>query len=175
MIHVNKDIVIRTATPEDAGGIARIYNHYISETFITFEEDPVPIREMAGRILEVQSASLPWLAAVQGNSLLGFAYAGKWRGRCAYRFAVETTVYLNPGQTSRGLGSLLYGDLLPALRKQNIHAAIGGIALPNEASVALHEKFGFVKVAHFREVGFKFDRWIDVGYWQCVLEPDGVP
>lgn len=169
MTPCSKDIVVRSAVQEDADATARIYNHYIANTVITFEEKPVSASEMAGRIREVEAASLPWLVAVQGEKLLGFAYAGKWNGRCAYRFSVETTVYLDPVQTARGLGSRLYGELLPALDRLNIHAAIGGIALPNDASVALHEKFGFLKVAHFREVGFKFGHWIDVGYWERVL------
>jgi len=173
MILGNDDVVIRTAAPVDVGAIAHIYNHYVAETIITFEEQPVSTREMAGRIREVKASSLPWLVAVEDDSLLGFAYAGNWKGRCAYRFSVETTVYLDPNQTSRGVGSRLYGDLLSALKQQNVHAAIGGISLPNEASVALHEKLGFVKVAHFREVGFKFDRWIDVGYWECIIGPGG--
>lgn len=173
MIPTN-NTVVRPATAEDTTAITRIYNHYIANTIITFEEEQVSCPEMAGRIREVQLASLPWLVAVDGDKLLGFAYAGRWRGRCAYRYSVETTVYLDYDQTARGLGSRLYSALLPMLKKQHMHAALGGIALPNDASVALHEKFGFVKVAHFREVGFKFDRWIDVGYWECVLDAGGV-
>ena len=86
-----------------------------------------------------------------------------------YRFSVEVTVYVAPGHAGRGIGSTLYGELFPMLKTLGIRAVIGGIALPNEASVALHEKFGMRKVAHFGEVGFKFDRWIDVGYWQRTL------
>jgi len=96
-------------------------------------------------------------------------YASKWHGRSAYRFSTEITVYLAPAHVGRGIGSQLYARLFPILRDRGIHAVIGGIALPNEASVALHEKFGLEKVAHFKEVGYKFDRWIDVGSWQGIL------
>ena len=101
--------------------------------------------------------------------VVGYAYAGPWRTRAAYRFAVETTVYLDRNRTGHGLGRALYGRLLADLRELGFRCAMGGIALPNDASVALHERMGFVKVAHFREVGFKFNRWIDVAYWQRAL------
>ncbi len=125
--------------------------------------------EMARRIEDVQSASLPWLVAEEGSQILGYAYATQWRARSAYRFSVEITVYLAPEYTGRGIGSKLYGQLFPILQARGIHAVMGGIALPNEASVALHEKFGLRKVAHFEQVGFKFNQWIDVGYWQRML------
>jgi len=103
--------------------------------------------------------------------LLGYCYASKWKGRCAYRYSVESTVYLSPDATGKGIGSKLYGTLLAELRQRQFHTVIGGIALPNPASVALHEKLGFEKVAQFRQVGNKFGRWIDVGYWQLLLQP----
>lgn len=90
----------------------------------------------------------------------------KWHARSAYRFCAEVTVYLDPDHTRGGIGSKLYDQLFPILKARVIHTAIGEITLPNEASFALHEEFGFSKVAHFKEVGFKFDRWLDVGYWQ---------
>lgn len=124
---------------------------------------------MARRLEEVRSAALPWLVAEEGGEAAGYAYATPWRARTGYRFSVEITVYLAPGQAGRGIGSRLYGELFPMLQARRIHAVMGGIALPNEASVALHEKFGMRKVAHFEAVGFKFDRWIDVGYWQRTL------
>jgi len=157
---------IRPVADGDASAIVRIYNYYILHTAISFEEEPVSGEEMAQRIAEVRSASLPWLVAEQQEQVVGYAYAGKWKGRCAYRYSVETSVYLDPAFTGRRIGTQLVLALLDRLRERSIHVAIGGIALPNEASVALHERLGFVKVAHFREVGYKFDRWIDVGYWQ---------
>ena len=160
---------IRPAEPGDASAIAAIYNHYIAETVITFEELPVPAAEIARRIEDVRAAALPWLVAEQAGRILGYAYATKWRDRSAYRFSAEVTVYLDPSDVGRGIGSKLYAELFPRLKARGVHAALGGIALPNEASIALHEKFGMRKVAHLQEVGFKFDRWIDVGYWQCTL------
>jgi phosphinothricin acetyltransferase len=124
---------------------------------------------MAGRILEIQSTPLPWLTAVRGARIVGYAYAGKWKTRSAYRFSTEVTVYVGPGLEGTGVGSALYGQLLAALKSGGVHAVIGGIALPNDASIRLHEKFGFKRVAHFQQVGFKFDRWVDVAYWQLIL------
>jgi phosphinothricin acetyltransferase len=117
----------------------------------------------------VRRASLPWLVAEEDGTVVGYAYATKWRTRPAYRQSVEVTVYVASDRRRRGIGSVLYDSLLDELRDHGIHAAIGGIALPNPASVALQEKFGFEKVAHFAEVGFKFGKWIDVGYWQRIL------
>ena len=161
--------IVRAASAEDAPAIANIYNHYVLQTIVTFEEDAVAASEMVRRIEEVHAASLPWLVAERAGATVGYAYANKWRTRAAYRFSTEVTVYLAPDQSGRGLGSLLYTHLLAALQARGIHAAMGGIALPNDASVALHEKCGFTKVAHFGQVGFKFNRWIDVGYWQRIL------
>ncbi|MFI5399256.1 MAG: arsinothricin resistance N-acetyltransferase ArsN1 family B [Candidatus Binatia bacterium] len=161
--------MIRTATASDADAIARIYNYYISNTIITFEEEPISSADMASRLAEVTAASLPWIVVEQDGEVFGYAYATKWHGRCAYRFSVESTIYLAPAATGKGFGTKLYERLISILREGPTHVVIGGIALPNAASVALHEKLGFEKVAHFREVGFKFEKWIDVGYWQRTL------
>lgn len=158
--------MIRPATKDDAESIVGIYNHYVQNTVITFEEEAVSAQEMSGRIAEVATASLPWLVAEQDGQVAGYAYATKWKGRCAYRFSVECTVYLAPGFVGAGLGTSLYTALFSELRKRQFHVVIGGIALPNPASIGLHEKFGMAQVAHFKEVGFKFGKWIDVGYWQ---------
>ncbi len=160
--------MIRTATMADAEAICAIYNHYILETAITFEEAAVTPAEMASRIDETLR-SLSWLVWEDGAAVHGFAYASKWKGRCAYRHSAEVTVYLDPKFTGRGIGSQLCESLLADLRERNFHAAIGGVALPNPASIALHERLGFHKVAHFEQVGRKFGRWIDVGYWQLLL------
>lgn len=165
----HEGVEIREVAPSDAGGIAEIYNHYVAETVVTFEEEPVAAQEIARRIEEVRSASLPWLVAEEDRRVIGYAYATRWRTRTGYRFSVEVTVYLAPDSGGRGVGSKLYGRLFPLLQERGVHAVMGGIALPNDASVALHEKFGMQKVAHFQEVGFKLGRWIDVGYWQRTL------
>lgn len=160
---------IRMATAEDAAAVAAIYNPYVADTCITFETEPVQAAGMAARITEVLDAGLPWLLAENAAGAAGFAYASKWKGRCAYRFSVESTVYLHRGHTGRGIGRALYGRLLEEIRARRMHAVIGGIALPNAASIALHQRLGFRKVAHFEQVGYKQDRWIDVGYWQLLI------
>ena len=157
---------IRAAAPSDAAAVAGIYNHYITKTLVTFEEEPVAAAEIARRMEDVRSESLPWLVAEEGSRVVGYAYATQWRPRVGYRFSAEITVYLSSEHGGRGIGSKLYGQLFPLLQARGIRVVIGGIALPNEASVALHEKFGLRKVAHFEAVGVKFDQWIDVGYWQ---------
>jgi L-amino acid N-acyltransferase YncA len=163
------ELMVRSALPEDAEQIAEIYNHYVITSIITFEEVEVAASEMANRIREIQSAPLPWLVAVNGGRIVGYAYAGKWKTRAAYRFSTEVTVYVRHGLGGTGVGSELYGQLLSALKSGGMRAVMGGVALPNDASIRLHEKFGFKKVAHFKEVGFKFNHWIDVAYWQVTL------
>jgi L-amino acid N-acyltransferase YncA len=163
------EITIRTATPRDAKVLATIYNHYVRETIVTFEEEPVSAETFSRRIEDVLASSFPWLVAIEEESPVGYAYATPWKPRRGYRFSVEVTVYVAHGCAGRGIGSALYGDLFSMLEAGGVHAAIGGIALPNDASIALHEKFGMRKVAHFEEVGFKFGRWIDVGYWERVF------
>ena len=160
---------IRSATAADAEDLARIDNYYITDTIVTFEEDPVDAASMAARVAEVTAASLPWIVLEEEKEVLGYAYASNWKRRPGYRFSVESTVYLAPGAQGKGLGTLLYKRLLSILDEGPAHLVIGGIALPNPASVALHERLGFEKVAHFKEVGRKFHRWIDVGYWQLML------
>jgi len=158
--------VIRDATREDAARVCEIYNHYVAGSIVTFEQEPVTVSDMRGRIA-TSGAEHPWLVVERDiDGVVGFAFASPWKSRCAYRHSVETSVYLAPDAVGRGLGSELYDRLLARLDEGGCRSAIGGIALPSPASVALHEKLGFVKVAHFREVGFKFGAWIDVGYWQ---------
>ena len=169
MRRAHNAIAIRGATPNDASDLARIYNHYIEHAVTTFETDPVPSSEMVQRVRVNEEEKLPWLVAERNEDIAGYAYASKWKGRCAYRYSVETTVYLEKEAVGHGIGRMLYTELLEALRALSLHVAIGGIALPNERSVRLHEAMGFRKVAHFEEVGFKLNRWVDVGYWQKML------
>ncbi|NGZ88361.1 arsinothricin resistance N-acetyltransferase ArsN1 family B [Duganella aceris] len=161
--------MIRPATPDDAAAVVAIYNHYVATTSISFEERAVTPDEMAQRIGDVLAGGLPWLVHERDGRVTGYAYATKWRARSAYRFSAETSVYLRHGQGGQGIGKALYTALLDELRRRGIHMAIGGIAQPNPASVALHESLGFEKVAHFKQVGRKFERWVDVGYWELRL------
>jgi L-amino acid N-acyltransferase YncA len=160
---------IRPANPNDAAEIARIYNYYVDRTVITFEETAVSAESMEARMAEIAQQRLPWLVA-DDNGIAGYAYASPWKARSAYRFSVEATIYVANERVGQGVGTALYQELIAALRARgDIHAVIGGIALPNDASVALHERLGMTKVAHFKEVGFKFGRWVDVAYWQLTL------
>lgn len=161
---------VRPATLADANELVRLYNHYVEHTVITFEEVPVDPTEMASRIEAVTGAGLPWLVANSDGCISGYAYATPFRVRSAYRHTVESTVYLAPEVMGQGVGTLLYRTLIEHLNRLDVHAVIGGIALPNDASVALHERVGFRKVAHLEQVGRKFGRWIDVGYWQLLLQ-----
>ena len=126
---------------------------------------------MCVRLSKIQSDDLPWLVAEDDSGkVIGYAYASKWRERFAYRFSAEVTAYLSPNYLGNGVGTQLYEALFSELKLRSIHSVIGGITLPNQASVALHEKFGLEKAAHFKEVGYKFNQWLDVGYWQGTLK-----
>lgn len=162
--------MIRQVKTSDAKLICGIYNHYVINTTITFEEEPVDEKEMTKRI-ETITASFPWVVYEEDNELAGYAYITEWRNRSAYRYSAESTVYLKPEHKSKGIGSALYERLIEESKKLTLHSLIGGIALPNNASIALHEKLNFKKVAHFQQVGYKLNQWIDVGYWQLFLEP----
>ena len=157
--------MIRNITLNDARAIAIIYNHYIANTIITFEEQQLSEDEMKDRI-KTHDTNLPWIIYEENAELLGYAYATPWKSRCAYRNSVESTVYLRKDKYRKGIGKKLYVELLKQLSKKGVHTVIAGIALPNQPSVVLHESLGFKKVAHFKEVGFKFGTCIDVAYWQ---------
>jgi len=160
--------MIRPVRPPDSPEICALYNYYVRGTTVTFEEDPVSPGEMKRRIGEI-TERFPWFVYEQDGTVVGFAYAGPWKGRSAYRYTVESTVYVHKDFLGRGIGSSLYQRLIMDLREQGLHSVLGCIALPNPASQALHEKVGFTQVAHFTQVGFKFGSWLDVGYWELVL------
>jgi len=159
---------IRACEARDIAAVCSIYNFYIVNTVITFEEVILSEDEMAARVNVCQKI-FPWLVCEVDGEVVGYAYASRWKERSAYKNTVEVTVYLKNGVARKGYGRHLYSTLLEALRKLNVHVALGCIALPNDASVALHEACGFKSVAHFSEVGRKFERWLDVGYWEKKL------
>ena len=160
--------MIRDCRADDAEAICAIYNPYVRETVITFEEKPVAVEEMARRIRAL-TEGLPWLVWEADGTVLGYAYAAPWRERSAYRYSAESTIYIDPRHTGCGIGTGLYEALLHELRRGPTHCVIGAIALPNPESIALHEKVGFEKLGELKQLGFKLHRWIDVGYWQLVL------
>jgi L-amino acid N-acyltransferase YncA len=160
--------MIRQVRISDADAICCIYNKYISETTITFEETPLQAEDMAKRIKDI-TQNYPWLVYEENGRVVGYTYASRWKERSAYRYAVETGIYIDSDYIGKGIGTILKGELLKLLKEKSIHSVICGIALPNPASIALNEKFGFKKVAHLEEVGFKFGKWVDVSYWELIL------
>ena len=161
--------MIRPVNPEDADVIASIYNHFIENTTISFEENPVTAADIKQRISGVLNADLPWLVHESDGVLNGYAYATQWKDRSAYRFTAESTVYVAHDAAKTGIGSALYKQLISQLSEQSFRSIIAVIALPNEGSIRLHEKFGFVKSGEFKEIGYKFDRWINVASWQLII------
>lgn len=159
------DLVVRDANAADAAALCSIYNHYIEHSTVSFELEPLDERAMSERI-DAYTPALPWLIACHGSEVIGYAFAAPWKPRAAYRYTVESSVYLAPEWQGHGLGRPLYRELLEQLRGLGLHSVIGSIALPNDASVHLHESLGFVHVGRLSEAGFKFGRWIDMGYWQ---------
>lgn len=160
---------VRPAEHGDAVEIAYIFNHFVATSHVTFEVDPVGEGEMYDRISESRSARCPFFVSEEDGDVVGFAFGKPFKPRAAYSLTAEVSIYVRPGRDGHGIGSGLFKELISSLKTAGFHAAIGGIALPNDQSVRLHEKFGFQKVAHFIEVGRKFDRWIDVGYWELIF------
>ena len=163
------DDPIRPVTEHDIEDICEIYNYYVENTVISFEENRVSINEMEQRVFN-QSIDYPWLVYELDGKVVAFTYACKWKARSAYRFTLESTIYLSSECQGKGIGTKLYQKLFDELATKSIRSVIAVIAEPNPSSVALHEKMGFEKVAHFKEVGYKHKQWIDVGYWQKMFD-----
>tara|TARA_R110002049_G_scaffold302258_1_gene494949 strand:+ start:2397 stop:2882 length:486 start_codon:yes stop_codon:yes gene_type:complete len=160
--------MIRKVTTQDAKQLVDIYNHYVLHTVVTFDDTVFSVADFKKKIESI-SSRFPFVVYEENNQVLGYAYANIWREKPAFKHTVETTIYLHHEAKGKQIGTKLYTELLNQLRAENYHVAIGGLTLPNEASVKLHEKFGFKQVAHFKEVGFKFETWLDVGFWQLNL------
>ena len=158
---------IRTVNLEDAAQIAEIYNYYIKNTHQTFETEALSADEMKERISEI-SADYPYLVAEDEGEIYGYAHATQFKMRQAYEFSAEVSIYVKNNAKQKGIGTRLYEKLFEELKETDIHALIAGISLPNDPSVQFHQKLGFSKVAHFREVGYKLGRWVDVGYWELI-------
>ena len=162
--------MIRNVKYSDAETLTKLYNHYIQTSGATFEETLISSDEMHSRIQHIHFAKgFPYLIFEENNEILGYAYATAFRERAAYRYTVESTVYVHPEHFGKGIGKQLYKELLDLLMEQLFHSVIGVITLPNDGSIKLHENFGFKKVGHFTEVGKKFGKWMDVGFWELLL------
>ncbi|GHT93277.1 N-acetyltransferase [Spirochaetia bacterium] len=160
--------MLRPVKAADALAICGIYNYYIANTAVSFEERPVGTAEMETRIRNV-TVKFPFFVWEDEGTVLGYTYVNTWKERISYRYSVENSLYVKNGMEGKGIGGKLFAHLLEAVKKTDIHAIVAGITLPNDASIAIHEKFGFKKIAQFNEIGFKMNKWLDVGYWELVL------
>lgn len=163
-------VAIRVATPADAEAVRSIYSPSVTVSHTSFELEVPSAEAIAARIAALEGR-LPWLVCEEDGAPMGYAYAAPFRDRPAYAWTVETSVYVDGAHHRRGVGRALYRALLGCLRLQGYRMVIGGIALPNDASVALHESFGFRRVGTFSAVGFKFGGWHPVGFWELDLLP----
>ncbi|MFM1872325.1 MAG: hypothetical protein RL398_1747 [Planctomycetota bacterium] len=162
---------VRPARADDFAAIASICNHYIANTTIHFGADAVTAEQLRDE-WRGDAHRFPWWVAISDDHVVGYAKAGTFRARAAYRWTVETGIYMAPDCVGRGLGTPLYVRLLDTLRSQGYRAAIGGITLPNPGSIRLHERLGFTHEGTLRAIGFKHGRWIDVGFWRLGLASD---
>jgi L-amino acid N-acyltransferase YncA len=169
------DIILRVAELSDAEAIAAIYAPIVRETAISFETEPPSVDVLAARI-QATLPSHPWLVAVRAGEVVGYAYASQHAQRGAYRWSVNVTAYLAETARGQGVGRRLYDALIPILKAQGFRSAFAGIALPNDASIGLHEAVGFERLGVYKDVGFKLGQWRDVGYWRLSLtEAESAP
>jgi phosphinothricin acetyltransferase len=166
-------VTFRTATPDDAQELLAIYRPIVEATAISFETQCPSISQFAARI-EAVTTTHAWLVAEKNGQIAGYAYGTPHRPRDAYRFSVETSVYVNTAHHRQGIGSQLYGTLFPILAEKGYFHAYAAIALPNVGSIAVHKSAGFRHVGTFPNVGYKFDRWHDVSWWYHCLQ-EGQP
>jgi L-amino acid N-acyltransferase YncA len=160
-VHHISMLKTRPATLADAAAIQAIYAHFVESTTVSFEEEPPDVTEIESRFLQ-GSVSYPWLVAENDGEFAGYAYASAHRNRASYRWSVDTTIYLAEGHRGRGIGKALYAKLIEVLRQQGFYNAFGGVALPNPASIRLHESLGFKPMALYENVGYKFGGWHSV-------------
>ena len=158
---------IRKVNLADAAQIVEIYNYYITHTHHTFETEPLSAEDMQNRITAT-TVDYPYLVAEEDGEILGYANASRFRLREAYEYSAEVSIYVKNEAKQKGIGTNLYNQLFDDLAETDTHAIIASISLPNDPSVRFHERLGFEKVGHFREVGYKLGRWIDVGYWELI-------
>ncbi|WP_445955144.1 GNAT family N-acetyltransferase [Yeosuana sp.] len=160
--------MIRNVQISDAQQILDIYNYYVVNTVITFDIEAVSLKSFTEKI-KIISLDYPFIVYEEHNEILGYAYGSRFRPKPAYNHTVESTIYIKQGQHGKQIGTELYKELLQLLKQDNFHMVLGVLTLPNEASVKLHEKFGFKQVAYLKEAGFKFENWQDVGFYQLTF------
>lgn len=160
--------MIREVKLQDAKAITEIYNEYVMHTVATFETEPLQEDVMCSRIAEI-SAHFPYFVYEINTEVVGYCYAHTWKEKDAYKYTLETTVYLSPAHTGKGIGKLLMQKLVEECRRQGYHALIACITAGNEASKSLHRGLGFKQVSHFEKVGLKFGRWLDVIDYELLL------
>lgn len=166
-------MLIRPAeAARDGAACASVYAPYVCESAISFEEEP-PVPSEFERRIEAVAAHYPWLVAEADGAVIGYAYGAAHHARAAYRWAADVAVYIDRQHQRRGAGRALYDTLLSLLRKQGLYVACAGITLPNAASVALHQSFGFEPIGIYRRIGWKLGTWYDVGWWQLELRAPG--
>ena len=159
---------IRIARPTDAKAVLEIYSPYITDSAVSFEISVPSQSEFESRMTETL-ARFPWLVLEDEGQVVGYAYASSHRSRCAYNWSVEASVYVSPDHRKKKIASRLYTALFEILKKQGVLNVYSGITLPNEASVSFHESMGFSSVGVYHKVGFKLEKWHDVGWWQLRL------
>ena len=162
-------MVIRDVNLNDAESICNIYNYYIANSICTFETDLVSPEEMSQRIIDVTNDA-KWLVLEKNGNVAGYAYAKKWHQRAAYQYTLEASVYVSKDNIGKGYAYKLYNKLFTFLQTTNCHSLIALIALPNSKSIKLHETFGFYQSGLLQEAGYKFDKWIDIGFWSLKMK-----
>ncbi|WP_242131724.1 GNAT family N-acetyltransferase [Aestuariivivens marinum] len=157
--------MIRPVHIDDAQALLEIYNYYVINTAVTFDIEPLTLEAFVKK-LNVINKVYPFIVFVENNTILGYAYGSRFRPKPAYDYVVESTVYVKFDAHGKQIGTQLYAELLKLLKQENYHTVLGVLTIPNDASIKLHEKFGFQKVAELKDVGFKFNSWQTIGIWQ---------
>lgn len=163
-------IAVRQATEDDLAQLNDVYNRYVIETHFTFDIEPMTLEARREWFEHYDTTGRHRVVVgLSDSAVIGYACSSRWRPKPAYETSVETSIYVAPDAVGRGIGTRLYDELFKQLQGEDVHRAYAGIALPNQASIALHERFGFKRVAHFTEQGRKFDRYWDVGFYEKPL------
>ena len=166
----NGKITVRPAIQQDLARLNDLYNRYVLETHFTFDIEPMTLEARREWFTHYDTTGrYRVMVGVSDGSVIGYACSSRWRPKAAYETSVETSIYVAPDAVGRGVGTRLYEELFRSLLGEDVHRAYAGIALPNQASIALHERFGFKRVAHFTKRGRKFDRYWDVGWYEKPL------